>query len=130
MKIFPFHLDAWKNILTYGECAVNFANQFRYAEATVAAALTREGAKSMLRSLFTEHPASVHETYGEHMVVAGGFGVRMIVGGLACLVHALLPFLFERTASRVIAALNERMVTNRVRPARLSGRELAAGPGR
>ena len=63
--------------------------------------------------LFTEHPASVGETYGEHMSRAAGFGVRMMLGGLACMVHAVLPFLFERTGSRAIAELNDRMVINR-----------------
>jgi hypothetical protein len=39
----------------------------------------------------------------------------------ACLVHAVLPFLFSSTASRAITQLHERMVTNR----RVIGRELA-----
>ncbi len=63
--------------------------------------------------LFTEHPHSVGETYGEHLLTAGHFGMRMILGGFACLVHAVLPFLFCRTGSRAIADLNERMVTKR-----------------
>lgn len=62
---------------------------------------------------FTEHPASVGETYTEHMARAACFGVRMIGAGIACLVHALLPFLFERTGSAAIAELNDRMITNR-----------------
>ncbi len=36
-----------------------------------------------LTKLFTDHPASVDETYGEHLVMATGFGVRMILGGFA-----------------------------------------------
>lgn len=63
--------------------------------------------------LFTEHPQSVGETYGEHLLQAAGFGARMILGGLACMVHALLPFLFGHTGSRAIVDLNARMVTNR-----------------
>jgi len=62
---------------------------------------------------FTDHPASVGETYFEHMGRASCFGLRMIGGGIACLVHALLPFLFQRTGSAAIAALNDRMVVNR-----------------
>ncbi len=70
-----------------------------------------------LRRLFTEHPASVGETYFEHMGRAAGFSIRMLLGGMACLVHAILPFLFVRTGSRMIALLNERMVVNRrIRP--------------
>ena len=69
----------------------------------------------MLKSLFTAHPASVDETYAEHLSVAFSFGTRMVAAGLACLVHGLLPFLFVRTGSRAIEELNERMVINRRR---------------
>jgi hypothetical protein len=69
---------------------------------------------SLIRA-FTEHPASVGESYGEHMGQAVCFGTRMIFAGLACLVHAVLPFLFVRTGSRAIAELNDRMVINRRR---------------
>ncbi len=62
---------------------------------------------------FTEHPASVGETYTEHLVKAGCFGTRMALAGIACLVHGILPFLFVRTGSRAIAELNERMIANR-----------------
>lgn len=62
---------------------------------------------------FTEHPASVGESYAEHMGVAFGFGTRMILGGLACLVHGLLPFLFTSTGSATVRRLHERMVTRR-----------------
>jgi hypothetical protein len=70
--------------------------------------------RKMLK-LFTAHPASVDESYVEHMTVASSFGVRMVLGGIACFVHALLPFLFERTASSVIGELHQRMVTHRGR---------------
>jgi len=62
---------------------------------------------------FTEHPASVGESYTEHLVRAVGFGTRMVFAGIACLVHGVLPFLFVRTGSRAIAELNDRMVVNR-----------------
>ncbi|MCC6926545.1 DUF6356 family protein [Novosphingobium sp.] len=68
-----------------------------------------------IQRLFTEHPASVDETYGEHFVMATGFGLRMILGGFACLIHGILPFLFVRTGSLQIATLHERMVTKRNR---------------
>jgi hypothetical protein len=64
---------------------------------------------------FVKHPRSVGETYLEHLVVAASFGLMMIAGGLACLVHAIVPAAFEHTASRMISALNTRMVTNRRR---------------
>jgi hypothetical protein len=62
---------------------------------------------------FTAHPASVGESYGEHMGQALCFGGRMVLAGLACLIHGVLPFLFVRTGSRTIAELNDRMITRR-----------------
>ncbi len=78
----------------------------------------------MLRSLFTAHPASVDETYAEHLGVAFGFSLRLCCAGLACLVHAFLPFLFVKTGSETIAELHERMVAHRRRhePGRLAAR--------
>jgi hypothetical protein len=66
-----------------------------------------------LNRAFTEHPASVGESYCEHLFRAVYFGTRMVFAGVACLVHGVLPFLFVRTGSRAIAELNDRMVVNR-----------------
>ena len=71
----------------------------------------------MTRLSLTDHPASVGESYAEHFAVASGFGGRMLLGGLACMVHGVLPFLFTSTGSRTVQALHERMVTNRRRTA-------------
>ncbi len=68
-------------------------------------------------SAFKDHPASVGETYSEHFGSATGFGLRLLLAGGACIVHAILPFLFERTASRMVTALHQRMVTARHRHA-------------
>lgn len=67
----------------------------------------------MIGKAFTEHPASVGETYGEHLAHASGFGWRMILGGFACILHGLLPFLFVRTGSRQIETLHGRMIVSR-----------------
>lgn len=58
---------------------------------------------------FTRHPGEVGESYGEHLVNASGFGLRMVAGGLACIVHAVFPFLFVQTGSRTMDALHRRM---------------------
>ncbi len=63
--------------------------------------------------LFTEHPATVDETYGEHLITALSFFARMFAASLACLIHAFLPFLFVKTGSATITELYERMVANR-----------------
>lgn len=67
----------------------------------------------MIRQAFTQHPASFGESYTEHLVHATGFGLRMIAGGFACLLHGLLPFLFVKTGSQQIRTLHDRMVVNR-----------------
>lgn len=64
---------------------------------------------------FTDHPHSVNETYFQHMHSAFGFGTSMLVGGLACLMHGIFPFLFTTTGSRRIASLHDRMIANRRR---------------
>jgi hypothetical protein len=62
---------------------------------------------------FTKHPASVGESYFEHMGSAFGFGLRMLGAGLACMIHGILPFLFVKTGSTTVAALHSRMIVHR-----------------
>ncbi|MGI9169273.1 MAG: DUF6356 family protein [Caulobacteraceae bacterium] len=69
----------------------------------------------MIRRLFLDHPASVGETYGQHLGVALSFAARLALAALACAVHALVPGLFVTTGSRAVAALNERLVQGRRR---------------
>ncbi|MEP3422269.1 MAG: DUF6356 family protein [Erythrobacter sp.] len=66
-----------------------------------------------LHNAFTQHPGSVGESYGEHLAHASGFGLRMIAGGVACVLHGLFPFMFIKTGSRQITTLHGRMVTHR-----------------
>lgn len=75
---------------------------------------------------FTKHPASVGESYLQHMRMAGAFATRMLGAALACYVHAVFPFLFERTGSAAIAELHDRMVVNRRRAVRDAGERRAA----
>ncbi len=67
--------------------------------------------------LFKEHPETVGETYLQHMHSASYFGIKMLGGAFCCFVHAFLPFLFEKTGSRIIVGLHDRMVLNRSRTA-------------
>ncbi len=69
----------------------------------------------MSLALFSDHPASVGESYGQHLGAASSFGGRMILAGIACMLHGLLPFLFVRTGRRTIELLHERMVVTRHR---------------
>jgi len=82
---------------------------------------------SSWQRLFTEHPASVNETYFQHFANSARFGLRMIGGGLVCLVHALLPGVFCTKASDTICDLHERVVVNR---RQLAEKPLGAGQPR
>jgi len=62
------------------------------------------------KNLFTEHPASVGESYVEHMGVALSFAGPLLGAGLAALVHAVLPFLCVTSASRTVKRLHARMI--------------------
>ena len=64
---------------------------------------------------FTDHPDTVGETYFEHMGSAWGFAGTMAVGMLACLLHGIFPFAFQKAGSRRIVELHQRMVSNRHR---------------
>ena len=68
-----------------------------------------------LMNKFTEHPATVGETYGQHFVSAMGFSLTMLRAAFCCAVHAILPWAFEKTGSVCITELHSRMVTNRSR---------------
>ena len=65
--------------------------------------------------LFTEHPASVGETYWQHFGMALSFSATLFAAAFCCLVHAIFPFAFEKTGSCMITRLHDRMVTNRSR---------------
>ena len=52
------------------------------------------------------HLDSVGEDYAGHRRFAFGFGWAMVKGGLACMVHGLIPALFTDKGSRTVRALN------------------------
>lgn len=66
----------------------------------------------MLRP-FTDHPASVDETYTDHMTMALSFAGSLSLAAVCALVHAFLPFVFQKTSSTIVTRLYERMVTKR-----------------
>lgn len=69
----------------------------------------------MLKRAFTEHPASVGESYFQHMGMALGFSAKMLGAGLCCFIHGIFPFLFKRAGRECIEDLHSRMVVNRDR---------------
>lgn len=60
-------------------------------------------------TFLNQHLKDVDESYGEHMSHASWYGWRMLIAGIACLAHALCPFLFQETASKCIRQLYDHM---------------------
>lgn len=69
----------------------------------------------MIDELFFKHPRSVGESYLEHAAMALGFAGSLFVAAIACLIHAVVPGVLQRTGSRIIADLYGRMVSGRRR---------------
>jgi hypothetical protein len=65
--------------------------------------------RNPIAALFTDHPASVDETYLGHMRFAFGFAFWLSVAALAAVVHAVIPALCETTASRILKRLCTRI---------------------
>ena len=65
--------------------------------------------RSMISKVFLDHPASVEEDYFEHMAFAGKFARSLFLAGAAALIHAIIPCLFEKTASNLIRSMYVRI---------------------
>lgn len=73
---------------------------------------------SRIKSLFTAHPESLDESYGQHFGHALSYAGRLFAASFCAFTHALLPFLFEKTASNLIKQMHaEMMARGAVRPA-------------
>jgi len=63
----------------------------------------------MFRRWFLDHPRSLGESYGEHQRAALAYAACLALAAMACFIHALIPCLFERSASRRVSRLYENM---------------------
>jgi hypothetical protein len=63
----------------------------------------------MFRRLFLSHPQQAGESYLQHQRVALSFALPLLAAGLAAVIHALVPGLYERTAGDMIRKLYERL---------------------
>ncbi len=52
------------------------------------------------------HLKEINETYFEHMKFAQRCGFRMILAGMACVFHSIVPNVFISTASDTLQALS------------------------
>lgn len=63
-----------------------------------------------MKSIFTKHPHSLGESYFEHCWHALKFGGCMVIGGTACIIHAIFPFVFKKTASNFVFNMTHTMI--------------------
>jgi TctA family transporter len=59
----------------------------------------------MWTKLFLNHPRAVEESYGEHAIFAGRFAAQLFFAAVCALILALIPGVFEKTASKIVARL-------------------------
>jgi|TARA_R110000868_G_scaffold2006_9_gene15803 hypothetical protein len=69
----------------------------------------------MFNKLFSDHPASVQETYTQHLCHAMSFSMKLFKAAFACFIHGLVPGLCIKTGSRAITELHQSMVVFRVK---------------
>ncbi len=67
----------------------------------------------MLRTLFIDHPASVGESYVEHLRASLETATRLGAAAGACVVHAIVPGLCRTTASTAILQLHAEIMPRR-----------------
>jgi hypothetical protein len=64
-------------------------------------------------NIFTRHPAQGGETYFQHLRFASAVGFQLVLAGLAALVHAIFPFVFQTTASSLLSGVHRRVEAKR-----------------
>lgn len=61
------------------------------------------------KSLMTDHPKKVNETYFQHFICASRMSKEMAKISAIMLIHAICPFLYETTASDKLKELNDKI---------------------
>ena len=67
----------------------------------------------MVRTLFIDHPASVGESYVEHLFASLGTAAKLAAAAGACVVHAVVPALCKNTGSTAIMRLHAGVLAQR-----------------
>jgi hypothetical protein len=62
-----------------------------------------------VKKLMLAHPEALNETYWQHLRHAMSYAGRLFAASFCAFVHALLPFLFEKTASSAIRTMYAEM---------------------
>ena len=58
-------------------------------------------------SFLTEHLRSINKSYYVHLKDAFYYGLRLLIGGLAAIIHAIFPFIFTSVASDTVNDLHK-----------------------
>jgi len=74
-----------------------------------------------VKDAFTAHPAQNGETYFEHARASLRIALAMFLGGWCAMIHAVFPFLAQRTASTIARAVVDSV------SARRGDREISVG---
>lgn len=61
------------------------------------------------------HLKEVNETYFEHMQFAQKCGWRMVLAGLACVAHSIIPSIFVSTASGTMKKLDQEIAERKMK---------------
>ena len=62
-----------------------------------------------MKNKITRHLRETEMTYFQHMVRACTMSTLLFFALLACITHAIFPFLFENTASSIIKNLSKKI---------------------
>ena len=60
-------------------------------------------------NIFTKHPSEVGESYLEHGFSAMRYAFTFLLLFVIAFIHAIFPFLFEKTASNVVSEMTKHM---------------------
>lgn len=61
------------------------------------------------------HLKEVNETYLEHLQFAQKCGWRMVLAGLACVAHSIVPSIFVSTASSTMKKLEQEITERKMK---------------
>ena len=59
-----------------------------------------------MTNVFTKHPKEVGETYLQHMWASFRYSLTFLLLVFVAMVHAILPFVFTKTASCIIQEMS------------------------
>ena len=62
-----------------------------------------------MENIFTKHPKEVGETYLQHGFQSLRYSFTFLFLFVIAFIHAILPFLFKKTASDIVCQMSEHM---------------------